>query len=54
MIGTIKMSSKNQTDISELIKQLKLIAKEGSERATRLGIKESDVPEMIRKVRRGK
>lgn len=36
----------------ELIKELGAIALEGSKRAEKLGIKESDVPELVQRVRK--
>ena len=38
----------------ELIKELGAIALEGRKRAEKLGIKESDVPELVQKVRKSK
>lgn len=38
----------------ELIKDLENIAKEGRKRADRLGIKESDVPDMVHRFRKSK
>ncbi|MBU1199789.1 MAG: AbrB/MazE/SpoVT family DNA-binding domain-containing protein [Nanoarchaeota archaeon] len=38
----------------ELIRELEVIGKEGAKRAKRLGIKESDVPDLIHKSRKAK
>lgn len=38
----------------ELIKELETIAKEGSKRAEKLGIKESDVPNLVHKARKSR
>jgi len=38
----------------ELIKELGIIALEGRKRAEKLGIKESDVPELAQRVRKSK
>lgn len=38
----------------ELIRELGVIAKEGAKRAAKLGIKESDVPNLIHKSRKAK
>ena len=47
ILKKIKMPSKE-----ELIKEFEKIAKEGSKRAERLGIKESDVPDIVHKIRK--
>jgi len=46
-----KISTPSKED---LIKELWVIALEGRKRAERLGIKESDVPELVRRVRKTK
>ena len=46
-----KISTPSKED---LIKELGAIALEGSKRAEKLGIKESDVPEMIQRARKSK
>lgn len=38
----------------ELLKQLSNMAKEGRKRAERFGIKESDIPELVHKLRKAK
>jgi len=38
----------------QLIKEIEKIAKEGRKRAEKLGIKESDVPELVHKLRKEK
>ena len=38
----------------ELISELRIIAKEGAKRAKRLGIKESDVPDLVHKLRKSR
>ena len=37
-----------------LIKELTQMAKEGRKRAEKLGIKESDIPDAVHKIRKGK
>ncbi len=37
-----------------LIKELRKIAEEGAKRAKKLGIKESDVPDMVHRIRKNK
>ena len=46
-----KISTPSKED---LIKEIEAIALEGRKRAERLGIKESDVPEMIQRARKSK
>ena len=46
-----KISTPSKED---LIKEIEAIALEGRKRAERLGIKESDVPELIQRVRKSK
>ncbi len=46
---------KIQTPSKEtLIKELRKIAEEGAKRAEKLGIKESDVPDMVHRIRKNK
>ncbi len=49
VLKKIEMPSKEQ-----LIKDLHRIAREGSKRAEKLGIKESDVPAMIERIRKAR
>lgn len=51
---TIVLKKVETPSKEELIKNLERIAKEGQKRAERLGIKESDVPELIERLRREK
>ena len=47
-IETAKISKK------ELIKELEKITKEGTKRAKRLGIKQSDIPKLVHRIRKEK
>jgi len=38
----------------ELIRELKIIAKEGSKRAEKLGIKKSDIPHLVHRIRKAR
>lgn len=38
----------------ELIRELQIIAKEGAKKAKKLGIKESDIPNLVQKLRNSK
>ena len=51
---TIILKKVSTPSKEDLIKEIAAIALEGRKRAERLGIKESDVPEMIQRVRRSK
>ena len=51
---TIILKKVSTPSKEDLIKEIEAIALEGRKRAERLGIKESDVPELVQKVRKSK
>jgi|TARA_B100002003_G_C14124517_1_gene540875 AbrB family looped-hinge helix DNA binding protein len=51
---TVVLKKMKTPSKEDLIRELKNMAKEGSRRAKKLGIKESDVPDLIRKARLAK
>ena len=51
---TIILKKVSTPSKEDLIKEIAAIALEGRKRAERLGIKESDVPELVQKVRKSK
>ena len=51
---TIILKKVSTPSREELIKEIEAIALEGRKRAEKLGIKESDVPELVQKVRKSK
>ena len=52
--GSIVLKKIETPSKQELLKNLERIAKEGQKRAEALGIKESDVPELIHRLRKEK
>ena len=51
---TIILKKVSTPSKEDLIKEIEAIALEGRKRAERLGIKESDVPELVQRIRKSK
>ncbi len=52
--GTVILKKIETPSKEDLIKEFEAIAKEGRKRAEKLGIKESDIPDIVHKIRKSK